>query len=105
MERKYQNLLVYLVSSTVRQYREIHKWELALLYPYLYTGLAMTGYSHLLGIPILFNPSSRDYGRGSRCQITPRYVIACDGLHRTPGIDEFFLLLVVGPIFSVCRMP
>jgi hypothetical protein len=30
MERKYQNLLVYLVSSAVRQYREIHKWELAL---------------------------------------------------------------------------
>jgi hypothetical protein len=44
-ERKCQNLLVYLVSSAMRQYREIHKWELALQYPYLYTGLAMYGIS------------------------------------------------------------
>jgi hypothetical protein len=43
-----------------------------------------------LGIPILFNPSSRDYGYGSRYQIIPRDVIGYDDLQRIPSIDDFF---------------
>jgi hypothetical protein len=47
-----------------------------------------------LGIPILFNPSSRDYGCGSRYQIIPRDATGYDGLHLIPGIDEFFSSLL-----------
>jgi hypothetical protein len=47
-----------------------------------------------LGIPILFNPSSRDYGNESRYQIIPRDAIGYDGLHRIPSIDEFFSSLL-----------